>query len=97
MVISVSIINDQIVLLIAEEGANLGSVLLQEVDLEIVATEVCQINTTGVTQNLHICAGYPEGGKDSCQGTFPKLLQVLLTHSSQNNQQLGRFALVVKS
>ncbi|CAK8695094.1 uncharacterized protein LOC143446070 [Clavelina lepadiformis] len=46
--------------------------ILQEVDLPIVNNEVCQRAYRNYTENMnpdvHICAGYEEGGRDTCQG-----------------------------
>ncbi|XP_042883169.1 chymotrypsin A-like [Penaeus japonicus] len=45
-----------------------GSPLLQEVELPTMTNEVCNGYMDGqITSNM-ICAGVPEGGKDSCQG-----------------------------
>ena len=45
---------------------------LQEVDLPIVDIAVCeqayQNRSNDVNPEIHICAGYEEGGKDACQG-----------------------------
>uniref|UniRef100_A0A3B3BZE7 Peptidase S1 domain-containing protein n=1 Tax=Oryzias melastigma TaxID=30732 RepID=A0A3B3BZE7_ORYME len=42
---------------------------LQEVQVPIVGNRQCQCNynTVSITSNM-VCAGLPEGGKDSCQG-----------------------------
>lgn len=41
---------------------------LQQVDLPIVAQAACNAVYGRITV-LMICAGYVQGGKDSCQGT----------------------------
>ena len=45
---------------------------LQQVDLPIVPISVCEEayenRTNDVVPGIHICAGYVEGGKDTCQG-----------------------------
>jgi transmembrane serine protease 9 len=56
------------------EGSNEGSETLQQVSLPIVANEQCEEafdwyfgSDTWVTDNM-LCAGYEEGGKDTCSG-----------------------------
>lgn len=49
------------------EGGILATVL-QKVEVPLVDSKVCQdAYGNGVTENM-LCAGYPEGQKDSCQG-----------------------------
>ena len=55
---------------IAEGGS--ASAILQEVDLPIIDHNTCaQAYLEGVNQvdeDVHVCAGYSQGGKDACQG-----------------------------
>jgi len=57
--------------LFVEEGGN-ASRTLQQVDLPIVPISVCENAYENLTNNvdpeLHLCAGYLEGGRDACQG-----------------------------
>lgn len=57
-------------------GANQASPILREVQVPITNTEECAKNYSSVLNSdttgnqighKHICAGYPEGGKDTCQ------------------------------
>jgi secreted trypsin-like serine protease len=41
--------------------------LLQEVDIPVVSRATCASAMSGITDNM-FCAGYPQGGKDSCNG-----------------------------
>ncbi len=43
------------------------SAQLREVEVPVVTNEVCQGIYAGLTRNM-LCAGYAEGGKDSCAG-----------------------------
>ena len=56
--------------LTVEGGA--ASATLREVDLPIVDDYVCEVAYSNINSqinsSIHICAGYVEGGKDSCQG-----------------------------
>ncbi|CRK92496.1 CLUMA_CG006050, isoform A, partial [Clunio marinus] len=50
-----------------------GSRILQEVQLPVIAKSTCEFNyrlyfPNQVFNNKILCAGYPGGGKDSCQG-----------------------------
>lgn len=49
------------------EGAANVSTILMKVDVPIVPQEVCADAYSELTDTM-ICAGLPEGGKDSCQG-----------------------------
>ena len=49
------------------EGGDSSSDLLQ-VGVAIASTEVCQVNQSDINGATQICAGFPEGGRDSCQG-----------------------------
>lgn len=42
--------------------------ILQKVTVPLVSQDVCNKSYTGAITNNMICAGLPEGGKDSCQG-----------------------------
>ena len=50
-----------------EYGGDVSPDLL-EVDLAIVSNDECRVNLGEVRDDVHICAGYPEGGRDACQG-----------------------------
>ncbi len=53
---------------LTSEGGSI-SAYLQEVTLEIVEPSICKMLLPGfVFDEIHICAGYPQGGKDSCGG-----------------------------
>ena len=60
-----------LIFVIEERGRSISEVL-QQVDLPIVPISVCEQaysnRTNDVDPELHICAGYVEGGKDACQG-----------------------------
>ncbi|XP_062382941.1 trypsin-1-like [Sardina pilchardus] len=50
-----------------EEGGSISDVL-QQVEVPVVDNELCdELLSTSITEHM-ICAGLPEGGKDSCQG-----------------------------
>jgi len=51
-----------------EQGTNDFPNVLHEVDVPLVAHEVCQSAYDNGLFDSMICAGYQEGGKDSCQG-----------------------------
>ena len=46
-----------------EEGASMGSNVLREVEITILADSKCP----GKEQDIQLCAGVMQGGKDSCQ------------------------------
>jgi secreted trypsin-like serine protease len=48
------------------EGGS-GSDRLRDVDVPIVSDASCQ-SSCGSSASSEVCAGYPQGGKDSCQG-----------------------------
>jgi hypothetical protein len=50
----------------SERGA--AADVLQEVSMPIVSQATCQAAYGGVITNNMLCAGLPQGGKDSCQG-----------------------------
>jgi len=41
---------------------------LLKVDVPAVSNSVCQEQYDGIKKEIHLCAGFTEGGKDSCQG-----------------------------
>lgn len=46
-----------------------GPRLLQEVDVQYVSQDQCNLEYDGdIVENVMLCAGVPGGGKDSCQG-----------------------------
>lgn len=45
-----------------------GSQQILEVDVPVLAGELCSKPYAGFNNDLQICAGSPQGGKDSCQG-----------------------------
>lgn len=50
-----------------QSGANSLPTMLQWVDVPLVTNAQCSNSYGGITTSM-ICAGLPEGGKDSCQG-----------------------------
>ena len=59
-----------LVFLIAENSGAATS--LQEVGLPIVSSQDCARayngNPNRYIENFHVCAGFPQGGRDACQG-----------------------------
>lgn len=53
---------------VLNEGDWNRPVILQKVDLAVVAQADCSAAYPGSIKNTNICSGYPEGGKDTCQG-----------------------------
>mmetsp|Transcript_5042 Transcript_5042/g.5848 ORF Transcript_5042/g.5848 Transcript_5042/m.5848 type:complete len:677 (-) Transcript_5042:124-2154(-) len=41
---------------------------LLKVDVPTVSHDTCSSQYNGIREDLHLCAGYEKGGKDSCQG-----------------------------
>jgi len=41
---------------------------LMKVDVPTVSHDICTSQYDGLLEDIHLCAGFPEGGKDSCQG-----------------------------
>ena len=67
---------------ISGERGNEANVL-QEVDLPIIDVSVCKQSYRNeveqVNPSIHLCAGYVQGGKDTCQGLYPfKFLNVCI-------------------
>ena len=59
--------------------------VLQKVDLPIIDINVCQHSYRNenkrVNPSIHLCAGYVQGGKDTCQGLYLlKFLNVCSCH-----------------
>lgn len=54
------------------EGANKGTTVLQTVQVPLITRESCseQYKGTFVINENMFCAGFPSGGKDTCQGEF---------------------------
>lgn len=51
---------------LSEDGR--GSDRLQQVQVPANSHDTCSSQYDGVQEDIHLCAGFTEGGKDSCQG-----------------------------
>ena len=61
--------------------------VLQQVDLPIVSNELCNLLHGGSITDAMVCAGFPEGGKDTCVGDSGGPLLVSDAHN--NMKQVG--------
>ncbi|XP_023289416.1 trypsin, partial [Orussus abietinus] len=67
-----------------QKNETAGLIPLQKVDVPIMSKEEClktDYTNQDITENM-FCAGYPEGGKDACNGDSGGPLQVLREYNS---------------
>ncbi|CAL4079515.1 unnamed protein product, partial [Meganyctiphanes norvegica] len=69
----------------SEGGKQAGE--LQEVQVPIMSNKACEAIYHNVIFKTSICAGIPEGGKDSCQGDSGG--PMVVTSSSGHKEQIG--------